>query len=157
MKISLIVIFVFASTPSMSASVKDHKVVVTNGITDVTDIQFVHCRTREENMVSWEDALLEKCTQARSCKTAKTGLPLHFRIDECLDEKNYVIWRMLCNHCWNNNTIYIYKHQMTAEEMKHGWEENTGLEAKLYFCVATIYFNAEYLFNVAIVLYNLFV
>ena len=163
MKISLIVTIVLASTPSMSAPSKGimgfrkDKMVVTNGITGVTDKQFFLCRTREQNMVSWKDAPLEECTKERLCKTGRTGKPLQFRFDECLDEKNYVIWRMSCNDCWNNNTIYMYKHQMTAEKLQHGKEEQMKWAANLYFCTATIAFNAEYLFNIVIVLYNLFV
>ena len=160
--ILLIVTIVLASTLSMSAPVEDHKMVVTG----VTDLQFVHCRTREENMVSWEDAPLEQCTQERSCKTGRAGTEglegLDFRFDLCLDEENKVIWRMSCKKCWNNNTIYMYKDPITAKELKHGKMEEIKMEmeeimAKLFFCIMSIVFNAESLFNVAIVLYDLFI
>ena len=153
MMIILIVTIVLASTPSMSAPVEDHKMVLKG----VTDLQFVHCRTREENMVSWEDAPLKECTQERSCKTGSDETPLDFRVDRCLDEENNLIWRMLCKNCRNNNTIYMYKHHMTLEELKHGKKENMELAAKLYFCMMSITLNAEYLFNVAFVFYDLFV
>ena len=158
MKILLIVTIVLASTPSMSAPVEDHKMVVTNGITAVTDKQFVHCRTREENMVSWEDAPLKECTQERSCKTERDDF-MDFRYDLCLDEQNYEIWRMSCTKCWNNNTIYMYKNPITTKGIKHGKIDVIVMEvgAKLFFCIMSIVFNAESLFNVAIVLYDLFV
>ena len=149
MKISLIVTIVLASTPSMSAPVKDHKTFVTNGITGVTDPQFVLCRTREDNMVSWEDAPLEECTQARSCKssckTQRCRTKLDFRFDHCLDEENNMIWRMSCKNCRNNNTIYMYKHHKTYEELMHG---KYWIFGKIFGCVFSIVFNAEYIFNV---------
>ena len=56
----------------------------------------------------------------------------------------------------------MYKDPITAKELKHGKMEEIKMEmeeimAKLFFCIMSIVFNAESLFNVAIVLYDLFI
>ena len=132
MKISLIVTIILASTLSMSAPVKDHKM----------ETEFVHCRIRKQNKFNiWEDAPLEECTQVHSCIGGLVR-PRGFRMDECLDDENYVIWRVACNNLPTNNTLYMIQYRMTAEELRFGKDERkveNFVPVKLFSILQHIY------------------
>ena len=130
MKLSVIFTIILASTLSMSAPVKDHKM----------ETEFVHCRIRKEFNI-WEDAPLEECTQVHSCIGGLVR-PRGFRVDECLDDENYVIWRVACNNLPTNNTLYMIKYRMTAEELRFGKDERkveNFVPVKLFSILQHIY------------------